>query len=149
MELVYTEWRVRAELKERMEKSQNFYSPSVFILGSSNQNQMSDEWTSQTDPSEKNPKNKKPNKLKTNEREERRLKIILCAPTQKQLERRIQVNLHVVSTVRNFSNVRSALMPPLMQALCSGTSEHALVRGPANVDFVHTVAFRRSGWTFT
>ncbi|XP_075601076.1 PX domain-containing protein 1 isoform X2 [Balearica regulorum gibbericeps] len=32
----------------------------------------------------------------TNEREERRLKIILYAPTQKQLEGRIQVNLHVL-----------------------------------------------------
>lgn len=84
---------------------------------------------------------------KTNE--ERRLKIILCAPTQKQLERRIQVNLHVVPTVRSLSNVRSALTPPLMQGLCSSTSQHALVRGPTNVDSVRIVAFRRRAWTFT
>lgn len=33
-----------------------------------------------------------------------------------------------------FTCVRSALTPSLMQSPCSSVSEHALVRGPANVD---------------
>ncbi|KAK2534128.1 hypothetical protein Q9233_004311 [Columba guinea] len=41
--------------------------------------------------------------------------------------------------VRSLSSVRSALTPPLMQALCSGPSKHALVRCHTNVDSVHIV----------
>ncbi|OPJ76577.1 hypothetical protein AV530_016235 [Patagioenas fasciata monilis] len=55
----------------------------------------------------------------------------------------------VILPVRSLSSVRSALTPPLMQALCSSPSKHALVRGPTNVDSVHIVAFRRKAWTFT
>lgn len=48
--------------------------------------------------------------------------------------------------VRSLSSVRSALTPPLMQALCSGPSKHALVRCHTNVDSVHIVALLVVFW---
>ncbi|XP_050747921.1 uncharacterized protein LOC127013227 isoform X2 [Gymnogyps californianus] len=138
---LFLNWESREELKEHMKITKLL---QLFCLHFGIQNQTSDEWTSQTNPSEK----KKNKQMKG--QAERRLKIILCAPTQKQLERRIQVNLHAIPTVGE---------KPLKCEICSYASidasslqwhfEPALVRGPTNVDSVHIVAFRRRAWNFT
>ncbi|CAM4509797.1 unnamed protein product [Lepidochelys olivacea] len=70
-----------------------------------------------------------------------------CFLSGRKCSSKLALQRHMGIHVRSLSNVKSALMPQLMQAPCADISGLTQVRGPTNAKCARTVESRRRAWT--